>query len=106
MKVAETQIAQALFTLQEALGERPEGMVVRLGCSFGAYMQWLRGERMPSADWFIKILRLCPDEETRRNFWVDNDVSLNNTPAVEPPKKKESFRVRPQFKFPKPRRKS
>ena len=43
-------------------------MARKLGCTLGAYSKWVRGERIPSGDWMLELLQLCPDEETRAEF--------------------------------------
>jgi hypothetical protein len=96
MKVAETNISRAIWALQEALGERPEGMVVRIGCSFGAYLQWIRGERVPGGEFMLKLLALCPDEETFHAFFLDigevgSKIPLISRPEV-PTEKEEASR--------------
>lgn len=61
-------IVSALKVLQARLGETHEGMARRLGCTFSAYSKWLYGVNIPSGDWMLRILAVCPDEETQRNF--------------------------------------
>src|SRR6266566_1254585 len=63
-------LAEAVLGLQRALGETQEGMARKLGCTLGAYSKWVRGDRTPSGDWLIKMLQLCPDEDTRAAFGV------------------------------------
>jgi len=46
-------------------------MARRLGCTFSAYSKWLRGERTPGGEWMLRILALCPDDETRAAFFLD-----------------------------------
>ena len=63
-------LAEAVLGLQRALGETQEGMARKLGCTLGAYSKWVRGDRTPSGDWLIKMLQLCPDDDTRAAFGV------------------------------------
>lgn len=83
MKVAETIISQGIFGIQNALGERPEGMAARIGCSFFAYIQWIKGERVPGGDWLLKILTLAPNRETLEAFGLDLSRILENRRSVE-----------------------
>jgi hypothetical protein len=71
MQVAEDIFKAAILSLEAKLGERPEGMVHRIGCSFGAYKLWVRGDRIPGGEWLIKILNLCPDAESLAKFGLD-----------------------------------
>jgi transcriptional regulator with XRE-family HTH domain len=64
-------VVSALKLLQTRLDETQEGMAARLGCTFSAYSKWLRGVNMPSGDWMLRILALCPDQETHDAFFVD-----------------------------------
>jgi transcriptional regulator with XRE-family HTH domain len=61
-------IVSALQLLQARLGETQEGMARRVGCTLGAWSKWYRGENTPRGDWMLKILALCPDDETRSAF--------------------------------------
>ena len=45
-------------------------LVAHKGHLLGAYSKWVRGDRTPSGDWLIKMLQLCPDEDTRAAFGV------------------------------------
>jgi len=80
-------VGTALKLLGERLDMKPEGVAWRLGCTFSAYSKWLRGERMPSGGWLLKILALCPDEETRNNFLdiAEGGSTIRSTPTVEVP---------------------
>ena len=63
------KIQDVILSLQDALGERSqEGMARRLGCSLGAYSKWCRGEAIPGGKWLLKLIALCPDQETRAAF--------------------------------------
>jgi transcriptional regulator with XRE-family HTH domain len=41
-----------------------------LGCSLPAYQKWELGLSVPGGDWLLKMLQLCPDEETRNAFRI------------------------------------
>lgn len=86
-KVAGAKIGliSALKLLQERLGETQEGMAARLGCTFSAYSKWLRGVNVPSGQWMLRILALCPDEETRANFFVDIAEAGSKIPFISRP---------------------
>jgi transcriptional regulator with XRE-family HTH domain len=70
VKLAEirTGLASAIRQLREALGETQEGMARRLGCTLSGYIQWERGRRLPGGDWLLRLMALCPDDETRGLF--------------------------------------
>jgi len=59
-------------------------MVRRIGCSNGAYRKWQSGT-IPRGDWMLKILALCPDEETRANFFIDIAESGSRIPSTSRP---------------------
>jgi transcriptional regulator with XRE-family HTH domain len=67
-KAATEDISAALLALRSTLGETQEGMARKLGCTLGAYNKWERGERTPGGEWLLKILALCPDEQTQAGF--------------------------------------
>jgi hypothetical protein len=85
MKVAETAISQAIWALQEALRDTPEEFVVRLGCKFPTYSQWVKGERVPGGEWMLEILALCPDKKTFDNFFVDIKKRGSKIPSTSRP---------------------
>jgi transcriptional regulator with XRE-family HTH domain len=68
---AKIGVGAALKLLGERLRLTQDGMARKLGCTFSAYSKWLRGERIPSGQWMLRILALCPDEETWAAFFVD-----------------------------------
>lgn len=70
VKLRETQpgLATAIRTLRERLGDTQEGMARRLGCTLSGYIQWEKGRRIPGGDWLLRLMALCPDEETRNLF--------------------------------------
>lgn len=84
-------IISALQLLQGRLNETQEGMARRLGCTLGAWSKWVRGENQPRGVWMLKILALCPDEETRNNFLDIAEVGskIPSTPGVGVRKEKE-----------------
>lgn len=43
-------------------------MARRLGCTLSGYIQWEKGRRVPGGDWLLKLMALCPDEDTRGLF--------------------------------------
>ncbi|MGH9432683.1 MAG: helix-turn-helix domain-containing protein [Terriglobia bacterium] len=67
---SETDIATAVCGLREALGRSQDVMAQMLGCSLPAYQKWETGTLVPSAEWLIKMLQLCPNEETRNAFRI------------------------------------
>jgi len=50
-------------------------MARRLGCTLGAYSKWVRGERIPGNGWLLKMLALCPGDDTRAEFGVKFETS-------------------------------
>lgn len=66
----ETDLATAIQGLRQALGRSPEVMAAILGCSLPAYQKWEMGSVIPAGEWLIKLLQLCPDEETRNAFRI------------------------------------
>ncbi|HEV2499675.1 MAG TPA: helix-turn-helix domain-containing protein [Terriglobia bacterium] len=67
---SETDIAAAIHGLREALGRSQEVMAEILGCTLPAYQKWEMGSIVPGGEWLIRLLRLCPDEETRNAFRI------------------------------------
>lgn len=70
VKLAEIHsgLATAIRTLRRRLGETQEGMARLLGCTLSGYIQWEKGRRIPGGDWLLRLMALCPDEETRDLF--------------------------------------
>lgn len=58
----------AIRQLRQTLGETQEGMARRLGCTLSGYIQWEKGRRVPGGHWLLKLMALCPDDETRTLF--------------------------------------
>lgn len=108
-------IIAALQLLQTRLGETQEGMARRLGCTLGAWSKWVRGENSPRGYWMLKILALCPDEETHDAFFVDIREVGGKIPSISRPEvpKEQSEAAQPRgmryedlpVKIPKARRK-
>ena len=71
--LSETDIAAAIRGLRDALGRSQEVMARMLGCSLPAYQKWELGTLLPSADWLIKMLQLCPNEDTRNAFRIRSE---------------------------------
>jgi transcriptional regulator with XRE-family HTH domain len=61
-------LAEAIRLLRSKLGESQEGMARRLGCSTSGYAKWERGVVAPRGKVMIKMLQMCPDEESRAAF--------------------------------------
>jgi transcriptional regulator with XRE-family HTH domain len=66
----ETDLGAAIRALRQALGRSPEVMAQILGCSLPAYEKWEEGSLVPTGEWLIRLLQLCPDEETRNGFRI------------------------------------
>ena len=79
-------LVSALKLLQGRLGETQEGMAARLGCTFSAYSKWLRGVNIPSGQWMLRILALCPDQETHDAFFVDIAERSSRIPSISRPR--------------------
>jgi hypothetical protein len=86
-------IQSAILLLEARLGETQEGMARILGCTLGAYSKWHRGETIPGGQWLIKMIQLCPDDETRAAFglkpernrlYVPKDLKSSNLPILPP----------------------
>ena len=45
-------------------------MAQLIGCSSVGYEKWEQGTAAPSAQWLLRMLQLCPDEETRNAFRI------------------------------------
>jgi transcriptional regulator with XRE-family HTH domain len=98
MQVKTTTISAAISSLQARLGETQEGMARKLGCTLGAYSKWVRGERIPSGDWMLELLQLCPDEETRAQFGLapalpPTRTGLGKLPTPRNDKEEEILRL-------------
>lgn len=67
---SETDLPAAIRGLREALGRSPEVMAKILGCSLPAYVKWESGSLTPGGEWLIRLLQICPNEETRNAFRI------------------------------------
>ena len=63
-------MASAIRGLRLALGKTPESMAQLIGCSSAGYEKWEEGTATPGVQWLLRILQLCPDEETRNAFRI------------------------------------
>ena len=61
-------LSEAIRLLRSKLGESQEGMARKLGCSTSGYTKWERGVAVPRGQVTIKMLQMCPDEESRAAF--------------------------------------
>ena len=41
-----------------------------VGCSLPAYQKWELGSLVPNVEWLVRMLQLCPNEETRNAFRI------------------------------------
>lgn len=85
LKEKQTELSRAIRQLREAVEETQEGMARRLGCTLSGYIQWEKGRRVPGGDWLLKLMALCPDEDSRRLFEerIDSYRRRGIPPAVE-----------------------
>jgi len=67
---SEIDLPAAIRGLREALGRPPEVMAQILGCSLPAYLKWEAGSLTPGGEWLIRMLQICPNEETRNAFRI------------------------------------
>ncbi len=67
---SEIDLPAAIRGLREALGRSPEVMAKILGCSLPAYLKWEAGSLTPGGEWLIRMLQICPNEETRNSFRI------------------------------------
>ena len=92
MKVSTEILARTVRTIRLALGETQVEMAQRIGVSPSALYRWERGESRPHKIALRALLALCPDEESRANFFVDiGEIGskIRSTPRAEVPKEKE-----------------
>jgi len=95
MQVRIINFSAAILSLQGKLGQTQEGMARKLGCTLGAYSKWVRGENIPSGDWMLRLLALCPDEATRQMFFLEiteTAGTIASSHEVELPKEEEEAR--------------
>jgi transcriptional regulator with XRE-family HTH domain len=91
LKTKETALATAIRELRQVLGDTQEGMARRLGCTLSGYIQWEKGRRVPRGDWLLKLMALCPDEDTRGLFEeqiesYQEQASASRRQAARPPR--------------------
>ena len=68
-RVENDRIASAAIkVLREKLGETQAGMARLLGASLRTYNRWEAGHTIPRGNKLLKIMHLCPNEETRSLF--------------------------------------
>ncbi|MGH9453140.1 MAG: helix-turn-helix domain-containing protein [Terriglobia bacterium] len=82
--LSETDIAAAIRGMREALGRSQEVMARMLGCSLPAYQKWELGTLVPSAEWLIKLLQLCPNEDTRNAFRIRSERRSSHREKIDP----------------------
>ena len=70
-EISTLTISRAIKGLRAKLGFTQYDLMRELNCRPRALSRWEAGESIPSGDWMLKILALCPDEETRNAFFVD-----------------------------------
>jgi len=68
--LSEVDLPAAIQGLRGALGKSQQGMAKLLGCSLPAYQKWELGILAPDAQWLLRMLQLCPDEQTRNAFRI------------------------------------
>lgn len=94
LKVSKDIFVLPIRTLRHRIGEiegavvSQEEMARRIGCTHAAYRKWEVGTT-PGGEWMLRILALCPDEETRAAFFLDiGEVGskIRSTPRREVPK--------------------
>lgn len=87
---SEIDLAAAIRGLREALGRSPEVMAQILGCTLPAYQKWEMGLSTPGGDWLIRLLQLCPSEETRNAFRIRSErrgaSREKPDPGLQPPR--------------------
>jgi transcriptional regulator with XRE-family HTH domain len=71
MKVETRNFGTAILSLRQLLGQTQEEMARTLGCGLRNFQRWEAGDTIPRGDWMVKILALCPDQETHDAFFVD-----------------------------------
>ena len=62
------RISAAIKALRNRLGETHGGMARRLGTPLRTYDRWEAGDTIPRGNRLVKILALCPDDESRSLF--------------------------------------
>jgi transcriptional regulator with XRE-family HTH domain len=82
---SEVDLPAAIKGLREALGKSPESMARILGCSLPAYQKWELGTLAPSGEWLLRMLQVCPDEETRNAFRIRPERRSAARKSAAPP---------------------
>lgn len=62
------RISTAIKALRNKLGQTHGGMARLLGTSLRTYDRWEAGDSIPRGTMLVRIMALCPDEETRAHF--------------------------------------
>ena len=62
------RISAAIKALRNRLGQTHGGMARLLGTSLRTYDRWESGDTIPRGNMLVRILALCPDDETRTLF--------------------------------------
>jgi transcriptional regulator with XRE-family HTH domain len=80
------RISTAIKALRNKLGQTHGGMARLLGTSLRTYDRWEAGDSIPRGTMLVRILALCPDEETRALFDVGSSASeaSGERPASSP----------------------
>jgi len=89
-------LGTAIVSLRERLGLTQLQLSKRLGGFDPEYIRrWEKGEVAPSGAMMVALLRLCPDEETRQNFFLaipEGASIIPSPPRSEVPKEEEGAR--------------
>jgi len=82
-----SSIGSAIHRLRVGLGLTQEQMARRLEVTVSAYWRWETGRRVPSGDWLLKIMRLCPHAESLASFGIDirEKGVYTDTPSKQAP---------------------
>jgi transcriptional regulator with XRE-family HTH domain len=75
----------AILSLRQLLGQTQEEIARTLGCGLRNYQRWEAGDTIPRGDWMLKILSLCPDQETHDAFFVDIREVGSKIPSISRP---------------------
>ncbi len=78
-------ISAAIRTLREKLGQTQAGMARLLGASLRSYDRWEAAHTIPRGDILVKMIALCPDDDTRSLFQVPGGSQPS---AKRPPTKR------------------
>lgn len=71
VEISSVNIGAAIFALRERLGETQEGMARHLNCTLSGFRKWESGVAIPGGAYLIKMLQMCPDQETRSLFGIE-----------------------------------